>query len=155
PEIAHAGGARSTPCVGVATGSPVATALANLYLDPLDHELLAVPGAFYARYGDDLVFAHPDVSIAAGAEILVRQRLAERGLALNERKLARLYLNGAGRAGATGTRGATAVVYLGCRIDFAGTVGLPAAKCRELLSDVRQRLGRTAALLAGAPMDER
>src|SRR5262249_20345063 len=42
---------------GVATGSPIATALANLYLMPLDAPLAAAP--FYAPYGDDLLVAAP------------------------------------------------------------------------------------------------
>ncbi|HET7486748.1 MAG TPA: reverse transcriptase domain-containing protein [Acidimicrobiales bacterium] len=69
---------------GMMAGTPLAPLLATLYLRDVDDEVAAT-GATYARYSDDvLVLAPPDQ--AAALERLVRSRLAERGLAVNEGK---------------------------------------------------------------------
>ncbi len=60
PEIALAGGSRTTRDLGVPTGQPISCALFNFYLSDFDHHFDDVPGAFYARYCDDFLFAHPD-----------------------------------------------------------------------------------------------
>jgi hypothetical protein len=71
---------------GVMAGTPVAPLLATLYLRELDAEVAAT-GATYARYSDDIVaLAPPDV--LPELERLVRARLAERGLEVNEEKSA-------------------------------------------------------------------
>ena len=127
---------------GVPTGSPMATALANLYLMRLDRELGEIPGAFYARYGDDLCLAHPDAAVVDEAERALRAHLAGRGLALNERKRVRSFWNGAGR-GEGGTRHVT---FLGIRLGWDGALGLPRSKARELLGEVRRRLGQAVRL---------
>jgi hypothetical protein len=68
---------------GVMAGTPLAPLLSTLYLRDLDHEVAA--GATYARYSDDiLVLASPaDVT---DLEALIRARLAERNLRVNEGK---------------------------------------------------------------------
>jgi hypothetical protein len=70
---------------GVMAGTPLAPLLATLYLRELDHEIGEV--ATYARYSDDIaVLAPPDDLVAL--ERLIRARLAERGLEVNEAKSA-------------------------------------------------------------------
>ncbi len=69
---------------GVMAGTPLAPLLATLYLRELDAEV-AGAGATYARYSDDIVALVPPGD-AAGVEGLVRQRVAERGLVVNESK---------------------------------------------------------------------
>ncbi len=69
---------------GIMAGTPLAPLLATLYLRELDHEIAAT-AATYARYSDDfLVLAPPDA--LPGLDQLVRRRLGERGLAVNEAK---------------------------------------------------------------------
>ncbi len=70
---------------GVMAGTPLAPLLATLYLRELDGELGAV--ATYARYSDDIAVLAPPAELA-GLERLVRLRLAERGLVVNEAKSA-------------------------------------------------------------------
>jgi hypothetical protein len=140
------------PIVGVPTGSPVATALANLYLVPLDCLLEGDPDGFYARYGDDLVYGHLDLASVRAALARAEQLLAARGLQLNRDKLRLCWFNGAGRRhpAAPELAGTTRIVYLGCRIGFDGTIGLPREKATALLRELRHRVRRTAALVAGA-----
>jgi hypothetical protein len=158
PEVEHANGARTTQLRGIATGQPISCVLFNLYLHDLDHELSAIPGAFYGRYGDDLVFAHPDLDVARSVRDRLEARIRERGLAFEPRKSRDLWLNGAGRAdgnGAADFRGAPKVALLGCAVAADGTVSLTREKGRELLRSLETRARRTATVLGGAPVEEK
>jgi RNA-directed DNA polymerase len=70
---------------GVMAGTPLAPLLATLYLRELDHEVGVA--ATYARYSDDILVLAPPADLPA-LEALVRTRLAERGLEVNESKSA-------------------------------------------------------------------
>jgi hypothetical protein len=67
-------------------GTPLAPLLATLYLRELDDEV-AGAGATYARYSDDIVALAPAGEVE-GLGRLIRARLAERGLEVNESKSA-------------------------------------------------------------------
>ena len=69
---------------GVMAGTPVAPLLATLYLRDVDAEVAAT-GAAYARYSDDILVLTPSAAVPA-VERLLRCRLTERGLAVNEAK---------------------------------------------------------------------
>ncbi|HVL06162.1 MAG TPA: reverse transcriptase domain-containing protein [Acidimicrobiales bacterium] len=71
---------------GVMAGTPLAPLLATLYLRELDEEV-AGAGATYARYSDDIVALVPPAT-AGELDRLIRSRLAERGLEVNEAKSA-------------------------------------------------------------------
>jgi len=146
PAVLTEDGAVTRPAFGVATGSPVATAVANLYLTDLDRSLQRIPWGFYARYGDDVLFAHPDPEKVHEVRALATTRLDELGLELNLEKCRLLFFNGAGRPAPkrSGFEGSSRVTYLGCNIDFQGTVGLSEKKRRETLREVRRRIRRTA-----------
>jgi hypothetical protein len=69
---------------GVMAGTPIAPILATLYLVDLDREV-AGGASTYARYSDDVLVIAPPAELPA-LEALVRRRLAERGLEVNEAK---------------------------------------------------------------------
>jgi RNA-directed DNA polymerase len=71
---------------GVMAGTPLAPLLATLYLRELDEEVAAT-GATYARYSDDIVALAPAGELPE-VERLVRARLVERALEVNETKSA-------------------------------------------------------------------
>ena len=79
-------------------GSPLQPSICNLYLEALDRTLEALPGGFYARFGDDMLFAHPSGASARAATEHVARLLGELRLELNATKAHDLYWNGAGRA---------------------------------------------------------
>ena len=86
PRVQRAGAMVDGGRKGVMAGTPFAPVLATLYLRDLDREI-AGTGATYARYSDDfLALAPPDE--LPHAEALVRTRLAERRLEVNEEKSA-------------------------------------------------------------------
>lgn len=154
PEARRLDGGLATATRGVPTGQPISCALFNLYLHELDHELAAVPGSFYARYSDDILFAHPDPEVTRAAGETIEARLAARRLTVNAEKRRDLYVTGAGRH-APGWRGTTAVPFLGTSIRADGTVGLNRKKLRRLLRDVESRAVRTAGSLRADPPPRR
>ncbi len=87
PRVERAGGVVEGGRKGVMAGTPLAPLLATLYLRDLDHEIGGT-GATYARYSDDVIVLVPPAEIDA-VERLIRMRLAERGLEVNESKSAR------------------------------------------------------------------
>ncbi|HXY92101.1 MAG TPA: reverse transcriptase domain-containing protein [Acidimicrobiia bacterium] len=69
---------------GVMAGTPLAPMLATLYLRDLDREI-GDTGLTYARYSDDFLVLAPPADVP-GLDALVRARLCERGLEVNEQK---------------------------------------------------------------------
>lgn len=154
PSVEVDGGALACRARGIPVGSPIANPLTNLYLDPVDR-MLEARGGFYARFGDDLVFAHADAAVVAAAAADLEARLATMELELNAGKRALVHLNAAGRPGPEGFRGTSMVTYVGCRIGADGAVGLPAPKVREVVRDLRARLRRQARLWSDESADTR
>jgi hypothetical protein len=157
PEITADDGSLYVPSVGLPQGSPVTIPLLNLYLSALDHELSAVEGAFYGRFGDDILFAHADPETLKGAMASIEKHLGHHGLELNTEKVRVAYWNGAGRASGVWpeARGTTEIVFLGSKIRFDGAVALPRPKQRDLLLDLRRRLRDANRVLGPAAQSER
>jgi hypothetical protein len=138
---------------GLPMGQPIAPVLANLYLGPLDTTLAGTPGGFYARYGDDFLFAHPDPDVLQRYVARTGRVLAALSMTVNDRKRRILHLTPAGRPGPAGVPGRPDVTFLGARIRADGTVGLDAPKVRALLRDVDRRSAATASTVRPAPRD--
>lgn len=141
--------------IGVPTGQPIAVVLFNLYLRDVDRDLAGIPGAFYARYSDDIAFAHPDPGVARRAAAALVDRLRSLRLALNDDKSRDWFLTRAGRRSADWpeARGTQHVPLLGLRVGADGTVGLDAAKAREVIRDVRRRAEAAAAATDDSTVD--
>jgi len=136
---------------GVPTGSPISTTLFNFYLMPLDNALASIPGAFYARYSDDVLFAHAEPTVVQEAIGRLQGILADLELSTNKSKDENFYFNGAGRSSTdwVTAKGTSRVGFLGCNVSFDGTVSLKPRKVRHLLRDVRRRAQRTLRALPG------
>ncbi len=147
PPVLSADGAPCHRLMGLPTGSPVNPVFTNLYLQPLDAALDSIQGACYARYGDDLIFAHPDAAVVRDASARLDGVLAQLHLRVNASKRRDLWFNGAGRPSAeTDFQSARQVHFLGGSISFHGALGLPPEKVSALLHELRERLRRTALL---------
>lgn len=144
---------------GVPMGSPLQPSICNLYLDTLDRTLEALPGGFYARFGDDMLFAHESAESASTASLHVARLLGELRLELNPAKALDLYWNGAGRASAAPIssieRGATHVEYLGQRLAFDGGVALSRKKLRRVKAELKVRIVQSELLLREVPVAAR
>jgi hypothetical protein len=153
PRVSDANGATTLPDRGIPTGSSLQPSACNVYLTPIDRLLESIPGGFYARYGDDMLFAHPDPEQAMAALRDVDREADALALAWSPNKCAELYLNLAGRSPApqfAAWKGAASLAYLGMRVDFSGVIGLPREKLRRLLRDLQLRLSNSDRLLRGA-----
>jgi RNA-directed DNA polymerase len=76
---------RWTPEAGAPQGAVLSPLLSNIYLDPLDH-LLAQQGFEMVRYADDFVVLCRTAEDANRALAMVRQWVADNGLALHPTK---------------------------------------------------------------------
>lgn len=144
PEATTGDGPRFTTYRGVPTGQPISCVLFNLYLADFDREFDRIPGSFYARYCDDILFAHPDAEIVKAVDARMRACLSTLQLAFKEQKSRTLYLTAAGRQSTAWpeARGTTTVPFLGCLVSAQGTVALGRDECRRVLSELRRRAWR-------------
>jgi hypothetical protein len=158
PEVETPGGNNLLLDRGVPAGQPISCVLFNFYLAELDHRLEAIPGAFSARYSDDLLFAHPSAEVVRTAAEDLERCLQDLGLRFNLAKRLDLYLTGAGRPSTDWpeTIPASAVPFLGAMVRADGTVSLARKKTRRFLREIRDRTERLARALSqvGARVDE-
>lgn len=125
---------------GVPTGSPISTTLFNVYLHPVDRKLETIAGGYYARYADDLIFAHPDARVAHEASEILDSELQSLRLSVNATKGLSLFFNGAGRSSPDQEwQGTNRIPFLGCSVDFSGTIALSDEKCHDLMTDLKSR----------------
>jgi hypothetical protein len=141
---------------GLPMGQPIASVVANLYLGELDRALEEIPGGFYARYGDDYLFAHPDPEAARAADETMDRVVASLSLTVNAKKRRTLYLTPAGCPSPSwpAASGASTVPFLGTLVSGSGTVGLDGKKVRTLLRELDRRAVATVRTMRGADRDE-
>lgn len=156
PELLTPEGGRAHLVKGVPTGLPISCVLFNLYLAGFDRELGSIPGSFYARYSDDILFAHPDSGVAREVDERIERLLSELDLRANQQKRRTLYLTVPGRPSPSWeeARGTSRVTFLGMSITGDGTVALGRKKKRRLLRDLKGRASRTSAALRSRDQDE-
>lgn len=150
--------ADSDQCVtSVPTGSSLQPLMCNLYLTPVDEFARTIDAGFYARSGDDILFAHPDASVAKRVATEIDRVVAELRLSFSERKTLNLYFTGSGRSSIAWplAKGTTQLQYLGARVDFAGNVGLKTERARILLQHLRKRVDNTLCLVRGETVEQR
>ena len=152
PELRELGGGYAHRIRGVPTGQPISCILFNLYLNALDHELAAVADGFYARYSDDILFAHPDAETAKEAAATIEAHAGALRLRTKDEKAADLYLTPAGRPSPEWpeTRGTSAIPFVGTAVSATGTVALNRKKLRRVLRELERRAFRSAAAVRGA-----
>lgn len=144
------------PRPGVPTGSPVQTVACNLYLSAVDRLAESVPGAFYARYGDDMLFCHPDAGVAQDMATHMDATVERLRLRMKPEKRRTHYLTGPGRASPLWpeSRATSRLDYLGFRLSLSGDVSLKAEKSRRLLRELGLRARCAAAAAPGDAVDE-
>jgi reverse transcriptase-like protein len=157
PELRELGGGLGCRIRGVPTGQPVSCVLFNFYLHELDHELARIPGGFYARYSDDILFAHPDAETAMRAADTLEARVTDLRLRIKPEKASDLYLTAAGRPSPewAETKPTSFVPFVGTSISATGTVALNRKKLRRILREIERRALRTAHAARGSSLDSR
>jgi len=127
---------------GVPTGSPIQIPCLNLYLADVDRQFESIAGAFYARFGDDILFMHPDPAICAWASAELESQMSRLKLNFKTEKSRSLYVNGAGRKSPVDAtyKPVNTIEYLGLRVEFAGGLALKQIRQREFHGQLRERL---------------
>jgi hypothetical protein len=155
PEV-HTRPGDVAPRIGVPTGSPVQPLACNLYLSTVDRLLENIDGGFYARFGDDMLFVHPDASVARRAAFDVDRIVRGLGLEVKAEKRRDYYLTDPGRPSHDWpeSKPTSHFDYLGFRLTLEGRVGLKAEKSRRLLRALRARIRAAARTLGTADSAE-
>lgn len=140
---------------GVPTGLPTQTIACNCYLLPLDAELCAL-GGFYARFGDDILFAHPEQQVAEEAARRLELGAAALGLSFNPDKSRAFWLTRPGRARpeAPAFAAVARLPYLGFDVGFDGA-RLRSDKRRSLLLALQTRIQHADRLFCTLPAEQR
>ena len=141
--VAQSDGTVSPLARGIPTGSPIQPPCGNLYLAGVDETLSSVEGAFYARFGDDILFAHPDARVSEDLSAKLAEQVTALELHFNFKKQQDFYWTRAARPGVDGTgfRPTAQVEYLGASVNFDGHIGPKREKARALQRQLSQRLG--------------
>lgn len=157
PDIRSKNGALYNKVIGIPTGSPVSTFLFNFYLMDLDQKLEEDPDAFVARYADDICIASPDYFKVENLRSLITKNLGSLKLSTNDEKTGFYYFNKAGRLPDPPliAKGISKIEYLGCQIDFQGTVSLNSKKVTKFLNEVKKRIKQSIHQIKEKPNDEK
>mgnify|MGYP001248769956 FL=1 len=157
PRIVDEDGEEKLLEIGVPSGTTLQTVACNLYLNDLDRRLEGIDGGFYARYGDDFIFVHPDWEVARQVAGLIDEQVATLRLSMKPAKVKNQYFTGPGRPSSEWREAipSSVIEYLGYRLSFGGSVGLKKDKARRLQQDIRARLSATLKLLRDEPREVR
>ncbi len=140
---------------GTPTGSFVQPAINNFYLLPLDRALAKQEG-FYARFGDDILYASASRAQAETAAGIIGECVDELGLALSTDKCQNLYFNGAGHPlGGDEWRSCTSVDFLGMSLAFGGMIRMRKDKMRRLQRQLDARLRSIARSMHASNAEQR
>jgi len=139
---------------GVPTGSPISTTLFNIYMVELDRRIDSIAPAFYARYGDDLIVADPNLKTTKIISKIIEEVLSKYGLESKKEKEASLYLTIPGRHPDPSTAGEyigrDRLTFLGCDIMARGTIAVSSKLEKEIIQEIKSRLDKTEKLEKGS-----
>ncbi len=156
PTVRQQDGSTAPLTVGIPNGIPSQVIACNVYLLPADRAAQSIEGGFYARFGDDILYAHAERERFESAKTAFERGVARLGLSFNPTKSRQLWLTEPGRADATRPEydAVRMVDYLGLDVAFSGT-RLRSDKRRQFWLELRTRLNTTSSMLADLPFEER
>jgi retron-type reverse transcriptase len=140
--------------VGIADGAPITSILLNVYVAELDKYIASIKGGIFARYGDDILFAHSDKNIFMEAVNEIKAILNKLKLKQNVQKTKIVFFNKAGRS-VDNIQGSTVVEYLGMQIHFDGTIALKTDKIIDLMKELKHKMLSTANMLSFDSLDKK
>jgi len=153
PSIANKDGSLYEFLFGIPDGAPVSSLLLNLYVVDLDKVLANIEGGFYARYGDDFIFAHENHDVFIRVTDAIPALLSGLQLSANAKKTQRFFYNGAGRH-SNALKGSSLVNYLGMVIDFNGATWLKKEKIELMMRDLALRMKASSVALKHKTIDD-
>lgn len=157
PVVEDQDGVLFTRLHGLPTGTPMVPILSNLAVTKMDRAILCVDGIFYARYNDDFVLAHPDLSAIHEADARIDSLLTEIGVKRKIAKERRTALSGTGMPSDADPayRGGNRIDCLGLSVSHAGTVTVGPHRLRRFVGRFATRIDGAAASLSAMTVEQR
>jgi hypothetical protein len=157
PTVRDSDGAEFTRRHGVAMGTPLVPVLSNLAVTPMDRVILQTEGIFYARYNDDFLLAHPDLTVLREADGRVDSIIGGLGVRRKLGKEVRTALSGNGLPCPRDPayRGGNRIDCLGLSVSHTGAVTVGPHRQRRFVGRVARRIDAAAVSLASMPISDR
>ncbi len=142
PTVINENGHEYCPLFGIIDGTSIACILLNIYLEPIDEELSKIEGAFYARYGDDIIFSHTNAHLTKEAQEKISLIFDKLKLQPNINKSGNYYLNSAGKIAQNNKdfKPSQNIEYLGISINSKGEIEIRKDKLKQIYSDIKLKL---------------
>ncbi|MCR9136239.1 MAG: reverse transcriptase domain-containing protein [Alphaproteobacteria bacterium] len=142
---------------GIPMGVPIVPMVNNLAASPLDELLAKWNDAFYARFNDDFIIAHPDRNIVLEANHQIDGLLEPLGVRRNQTKDILSYFTGSGRHCDEDAefRPCSRIDFLGLSVSFNGTMASGPKRITRFAREICRRLDRTANALTHMQFDEK
>lgn len=134
---------------GIPSGSPITPPMENLYLQDLDRLLESYIGSWYGRFGDDFVFATPNITVAKEVDQKIDDQMAKLKLSIKPSKKLNTTLT-------TNTSSPTDELFLqqvrfewlGHSIQAVGTVGIKNKHYAEVKRHIKKEISHLIIRLA-------
>lgn len=157
PVVRDSDGSEFSRLEGVPMGTPIVPVISNLAVLPMDRAILEIEGIFYARYNDDFLVAHPDLSAMHEADARIDAELGPLGVrrkTAKERRTA-LSANGMPSIQDAAYRGGNRIDCLGLSVSHAGALTVGPHRLRRFIGRVAGRIDGAAAAAWPLPLTER
>ena len=147
PVIQDSDGAQFTRVEGVPMGTPIVPVISNLAVLPMDRSILGIDGVFYARYNDDFLVAHPDLSALHEADARIDAELGRLGVRRKIAKECRTALSATGMASSADPayRGRNRIDCLGLSVSHTGAMTVGPHRLRRVMGRITSRIDGAAA----------
>jgi hypothetical protein len=157
PVVRDSDGAEFTRLQGVPMGTPIVPVISNLAVLPMDRTILETEGIFYARYNDDFLVAHPDLSALHEADARIDAELRDLGVRRKLAKERRTALSATGMPSSEdpGYRGGNRIDCLGLSVSHAGAITVGPHRLRRFMERVTVRIDGAAAAAWPLPVIDR
>ena len=156
PVVRDSEGAEFTRLQGVPMGTPIVPVISNLAVLPMDRAIQGIDGIFYARYNDDFLIAHPDLSAMHEADARIDATLGGLGVRRKYAKECRTALSATGMSAASDPdyRGGNRIDCLGLSVSHAGAITVGPHRLRHFMGRVTGRIDGAASAARPLPVTE-
>jgi hypothetical protein len=157
PVVRDQDGAQFSRLQGVPMGTPIVPVISNLAVIPMDRSIMEVEGIFYARYNDDFLLAHSDLSGMHEADARIDSVIAGLGVKRKLPKEIRTALSATGMPSRDDPRyrGCNRIDCLGLSVSHTGAVTVGPHRLRRFLGRVSVRIEGAASAAWPLPVAER
>ena len=157
PVVRDSDGAHFTRTHGVPMGTPIVPLLSNLAVAPMDRAIVGIDGVFYARYNDDFLVAHPDLSTLHEADARIDASVLSLGVRRKHAKERRTALSATGVASDADPayRGGNRIDCLGLSVSHTGAITVGPHRLRRFIGRFTSRIDGIAPAVSRRALNDR